>query len=121
MAALRMQVGGADVEGYVPAGTAPHDGGEQDLGGGREPLLPRDCIDVRSGAKQPPEPSGVVMNPDLTDRGQRYRPRMSFPNAYQVAARIPSVPESKTVAAAALALTPRESDLRANVGQLGPV
>jgi hypothetical protein len=38
---------------------------------------------------------------------------MSLPDADQVAARIPSVAESETVAAAAFALTPRETDLSA--------
>ena len=46
MAALRVEVGGADVEGHIPAGTAPHDGGEQDRSAGGELLLSRDGIDV---------------------------------------------------------------------------
>jgi hypothetical protein len=45
MAAARMELGSTDVEGHIPASTAPYDSGEQDLGAARE-LLSRDWIDT---------------------------------------------------------------------------
>jgi hypothetical protein len=58
------------------------------------------------------------MDPDLTNFGQRHRPRMSFPTTDQVPARLSSVAEAETVAAAAFALAPGKTDLAAGAGAL---
>jgi hypothetical protein len=113
MTALRLEVGGVDVEADVPACTAPGYGGEQDLGSRRDSLLSGDRIDLRSLAEEPPQPSGVVMYPDPANLGERNRPWMSFPDADQVLIMLSLVAQAEAVAAAAFALTPGEADLAA--------
>jgi hypothetical protein len=84
MPALRVEVGGLDAEAGVPAGTAPSDGGKQDLGCRRDSLLSSDRINLQSRAEESPEPSGIVMHPDPANFGQRDRPWMPFPDTDQI-------------------------------------
>jgi len=110
VAALRMNVGCMDVETDIPAGTAPSNGGEEDLGSWSDPLLPGGRVDLGPGPEKLAKPSGVVMHPYPTDGGQGHRPEGPVPHTEQAATRLALVPQAETVAAATFALAPREAE-----------
>jgi hypothetical protein len=104
-----------DVEADIPAGTAPSDGGEEDLGSWSHLLLPSGWVDLGPRPEELAKPSGVVVHPNPTDGGQGDRPERAVPNTDQVATRLALVPQAETVAAATFALAPGKAESTAAV------
>ena len=107
---LRVEVRRLDVEADVPTSAMPTTGGEEDSGPRRHHELPVSRI-LRDGTEQPPQPTGVVMYTNRADPRQGHRARMAFSNPDRrgaAAARLIAEPEA--LAAATLALVPREAD-----------
>jgi hypothetical protein len=86
MAALAVEVRRLKVEAHTPAGTMPADGGRQDLGPGRHDRLPSVEASLCDGTKQPPQPAGVIVNPERADPWQSHRAGTDLTNPDMAAA-----------------------------------
>jgi hypothetical protein len=110
-ATVGVQVGGLHVDADIPAGAMPADGGEQDLGARRHPRLPGGRVELGDRTQQPPQPAGVIVDPDHADSRQCHRAGMALTDADRAAAaRAMLVADPEAVPTAAFAFPPREAD-----------
>ena len=88
----------------------PADGGGQDVGPGRHDRLPGVGVSLCDRTEQPPQPAGVIVNPDRADPRQSHRAGTDLTNPDTAAAALALVvAEPEAVMAASLALAPRKA------------